>query len=95
MIIVHYMIKGAIMHGKQALNTYNICKNLYNHHHFTWIFCQIYTITAIVLKFSVEVNILYKTLQPLNLCIIMIIFCDNLSFLLYCEYYALLNLYIL
>ena len=52
-------------------------------------------ITAIVLKFSVEVNILYKTMQPLNLCIIVIIFCDNLFFLLYCECYALLTLYIL
>ena len=46
-------------------------------------------ITAIVLTFSVEVNILYKTLQPLNLCIIVIIFCDNLLFFLYHEYYAL------
>ena len=48
------------------------------------IFCKIYMITAIVLKFFVEVNILYKTIQPLNLCIIVIIFCDNLLFLLYC-----------
>ena len=54
-------------------------------------------IIANALKFSVDINIniLYKTIQPVNLCITVIMYCDNLLFLLYCEYYALLNLYIL
>ena len=95
MIIVHYMIKDTAMHVKQVLNTCNICK--------------IYMITAILLghfvkfiqsqplylNFSVEINILYETIWPLNLFIIVIMLCDNLLFLLCCEYYALLNMHIL
>ena len=75
-------------------STWIFCKNLYNHSHFTWIFCKIYMITATVFKFFCRNQYFVQNYMTTPLYVIVIILCDNLLFLLYFKYYALLNVYI-